>query len=169
MFQGLSLRNVGFLGGLVQRQAYRYWRFKNLSFGSEGSGVSFSEWKIISDTVTSLVGKTITNLGGAFDPSYPITNINDGIVEVVNATNMGFVGTASGYFDVYVDLGAAVTVTGYQIAPQGTQNVFSVNNPTNFEAYGSNDASNWTLVATFNSISPNYPNWNAGTYRVFSF
>jgi len=168
MFQGLSIKNVGFLGSQGGK-SFRYWRFRATSLGSNGIGNSMSEWRIISSSITSLVGKTITNIGGAFNVSYPITNINDGVAETSNGSNIGYVSSLDGYMDVYVDLGSVVTVLGYSIASQGTQNADSFNNPLSFEAYGSNDAINWVLVATFLSISPSYPNWNPGTYRQFIF
>ena len=41
------------------------------------------------DTVqVSLVGKTVTNLGGAFHPSYPMSYINDGVLETTNGSNL---------------------------------------------------------------------------------
>ena len=151
--------------------AYRYWRFQNTTFGSSSAGVSVSEWEITTSdaSITSLVGKTITNLGGAFNGSFPITNINDGIVETSNAANIGYVANGSGYFDVYVDLGLAKEVTSYKIAPQGDQNSVVYNTPTAFNVLASNDASSWTTIATFSSISTGYPNWNAGSYRSFSW
>jgi hypothetical protein len=150
---------------------YRYWRFQNTTFGSESGGVSVSEWQVTTSdaSITSLVGKSITNLGGAFSASFPVTNINDGTVETANANNIGYVPTADGYFDVYVDLGSAKEVTSYKIAPQGTQDTNVFNTPTAFTVLASNDASSWTTIATFSSITTGYPAWNPGTYRTFSW
>lgn len=117
----------------------------------------------------SLQGRTITNLGGAFSGAYPISNINDNIAEEGNANNIGFVGSGSGLFDVYVDLGTASIITSYLIAPQGTRGSAVYNTPKDFIVKASNDASTWTTIATFTSISTTYPDWDAGTYRSFSF
>ena len=118
---------------------------------------------------TSLVGKTITNLGGAFDAGFTMASIKDGIVEVTNGFNLGYVPNTSGYFDVYVDMGAATVVTGYLIAPQGTKNEASFNTPTSFIVKASNDASSWTTIQTFSSIPTSYPAWNPGSYTPFVF
>jgi len=122
----------------------------------------------IAPTQVSLVGYTITNLGGAFDPSYPIARINDGIVETTNGANLGYV-APSGYFDVYVDMITPTTFVQINIAPQGNQNSEVYNTPRDFIVKGSNNASTWTTVATFSSVSTGYPNWNAGSFRDFSF
>jgi len=169
MFQGLSLRNVGFLGDQGAK-SFRYWRFKSTSFGSNDIGVSLSEWQVISPSVSSLVDKTLVNIGAAFDPPYPMSRINDGLVDVSNdSARLGYVSINDGYMDIYVDLGSPAKVYGYNLAPQGITDNVSYNNPLSFEAYGSSDATNWTLIATFSSISPGYPNWNPGTYRSFLF
>lgn len=123
---------------------------------------------ISTGNVVSLVGKTITNLGGAFSGSYPITNINNGRLEISNATDIGYV-QAPGLFDVYVDLGSPTIITSYLIAPQGTPDTAVFNTPTSFIVKASNDGSTWTTVSTFTSITTEYPNWNTGTYRTFSF
>ena len=122
------------------------------------------------DTVqVSLVGKTVTNLGGAFHPSYPMSYINDGVLETTNGSNLAYV-PAPNYLDVYVDLGSASIVTTYFVAPQGTRDSGIYNLPTDFIVKASNDASTWTTVATFSNISQNFPSdWNPGTFRQFTF
>jgi len=117
----------------------------------------------------SLVGYTLTNLGGAFNSSFPMARINDGIVETTNAANVGYVENTAGYFDVYVDMTTPTTFIQINIAPQGTQNSAVYNTPTDFIVKASNDASTWTTVATFTGVSTGYPNWNAGSFREFSF
>ncbi len=150
---------------------YRYWRLQNTTYGNAGAGVAISEWEITTsdNSITSLSGKTLTNLGGAFSGTFPMSNINDGTVEISNAVNIAFVGSGSGYMDLYVDLGAKKNVTAYKIAPQGFQDSAVYNTPTEFQVKASNDASTWETIATFTSISTSYPNWNAGTYRTFSW
>jgi hypothetical protein len=156
---------------VAAESSYRYWRLENTTYGSGSAGVAISEWQITTSdsSIASLSGKTITNLGGAFSGAYPMSNINDGIVETSNANNIGFVPNTSGYMDLYVDLGLAKTVTAYRIAPQGVQDTAVYNTPTEFQVKASNDASTWETIATFTSISTSYPNWNAGTYRTFSW
>jgi hypothetical protein len=169
MFQGLSLRNTGFLGG-QRAKSFRYWRLKNTSFGSTAIGVALSEWQMISPTVSSLVDKTLVNIGAAFDPPYPMSRINDGLVDVsTDSARIGYVSINDGYMDIYADLGSVTTVYGYALAPQGTTDTVVYNAPLSFEAYGSNDATDWTLVATFSSITTTIPDWNPGTYRQFLF
>jgi len=163
MFQGLSLKNSGFLGS--QGRSFRYWRFKNTSFGSNAIGTSMSEWNLLMPDLTTLVGKSIVNIGAPFGIPYPITELNDGFAETGNTSRIGYVSYADGYMDIYVDLGASLKVYGYGIAPQG----LCYNTPLSFEAYGSNDAINWSLISTFNSISTGSPDWNPGTYRQFLF
>lgn len=116
----------------------------------------------------SLVGLTITNLGGSFDSSFPMKNINDGGVEVSNAQNIGYVASPA-FFDVYVDMTVATTMVGVNIAPQGTRDSISYNTPTDFIIKASNDASTWATIATFTSVSTGYPNWNPGNFRNFTF
>jgi hypothetical protein len=96
-----------------------------------------------------------------------MANLTDGIVETANAQNIAYV--AGAYFDVYVDLVSPAVITAYNIAPQGVINTQVYNTPISFVVKASNNASTWTTIATFNSISQDYPNWNAGTFRVFSF
>ena len=112
---------------------------------------------------TSLQGKTLSNLGSAFDGSYPITNINDGVAETSNANSTGYVSNAD--MDISVDYGSAVIVNAYYIAPQGDQGGSVYNTPTAFTAYGSNDGSSWTSLASFSSIS----GFAAGSYKEFTF
>lgn len=154
----------------VSDSNYRYWRLENTTYGSEGFGVTISEWQITTsdNSITSLSGYTITNLGGAFSGSYPLSNINDGTAETSNASNSAYV-ASPGYFDIYVDLGSEKNVTAYRIAPQGSAGSATYNTPTAFVVKASNDASTWTTIATFTSISNGYPNWDAGTYRIFSW
>ena len=120
-----------------------------------------------SNSQFSLKGYTVTNLGAAFNTSFSMQNLTDGIVETTNAANLAYVSGA--YFDVYVDLVNPAVVTAYNIAPQGTANTIVYNTPTAFIVKASNNASTWTTITTFTGISQDYPNWNAGTFRVFSF
>ena len=112
---------------------------------------------------TSLQGKTLSNLGSAFDSSYPITEINDGVAETSNANSTGYVSNAD--MDISVDYGSAVIVNAYYIAPQGDQGGSVYNTPTAFTAYGSNDGSSWTSLASFSSIS----GFAAGSFKEFTF
>ena len=112
---------------------------------------------------TSLQGKTLSNLGSAFDGSYPITEINDGVAETSNATSTGYVSNAD--MDISVDYGSAVVANAYYIAPQGDQGGSVYNTPTAFTAYGSNNGSSWTSLASFSSIS----GFAAGSYKEFTF
>lgn len=149
-----------------QQGGYRYWRLQDTT----DANVSISEWRITTAdaSITSLMGKTITNLGGAFfEPTYGITFLNDGTAEVVNGTNIA--NNTSGNLDVYVDLGSAKQVIAYQLAPQGSAPSYIYNTPSNFVVKASNDASTWTTVATFTGITGGYPAWSPGTYRTFSW
>ena len=112
---------------------------------------------------TSLQGKTLSNLGSAFDGSYPITEINDGVAETNNANSIGYVSNAD--MDISVDYGSAVVANAYYIAPQGDQGGSVYNTPTAFTAYGSNDGSSWTSLASFSSIS----GFAAGSFKEFTF
>lgn len=143
---------------------FRYWR---INVTAPTSSVSISELKIVESTgsLTSLVGKTVTVVTGDFT-TYPIANINDGVAETSNATNIANSGASA--FSVYVDLGAAYNVTAFDIAPQGFS-TFVFNTPTAFQVQASNDASAWTTKATFTGITATYPDWTAGTYRRFSW
>lgn len=144
---------------------YRYWRIK---VTAPASNVSISEWKVVESTgtLTSLVGKTTTALAGGFETPYGLSLVNDGTAETTNGANIANSGTAA--FDAYVDLGAAYTVTAYDLAPQGGGS--SVHNtPTSFEVYAANTVGTWTLKATFTGISTTYPAWAAGSYRRFSW
>ena len=114
-------------------------------------------------TQTSLQGKTLSNLGSAFDGSYPITEINDGVAETSNANSVGYVSNAD--MDISVDYGSAVVANAYYIAPQGDQGGSVYNTPTAFTAYGSNDGSSWTSLASFSSIS----GFAAGSFKEFTF
>ena len=146
----------------VSVAGYRYWRLQNTTYGSEGAGVSIAEWQITTsdNSITSLSGYTITSIGGAFSGAYPLSNINNN-----NVTDIAYVSNTSGYFDIYVDLGSSKTVTSYKIAPQGGP----YNTPTAFDVKASNDASTWTTIATFTSISTGSSNWPAYEYRTFSW
>jgi hypothetical protein len=147
----------------VSVAVYRYWRLQNTSYGSESVGVSVAEWQITTsdNSISSLVGYTLTNLGGAFlTPSFPMSNVNNG-----NTSDIGYVQNTSGFFDIYVDLGSGKNVTAYKIAPQGGP----YNTPTDFIVKASNDASTWTTIATFTGISTGSSNWTGGTYRTFSW
>jgi len=115
----------------------------------------------------SLAGYTVTNLGAAFNNSFPMRNLTDGVVEIANAQNIAYVGGS--FFDVYVDLVNPAVVTAYNISPQGVRGVQVYNTPQAFIVKASNNASTWTTIATFTDISTSYPDWNAGTFRVFSF
>lgn len=152
-------------GGVV---GYRYYRFRSTLPGSSAAGISVSEWKLtIGGSPTTLVGKTITNIGDSFDASYPMSNVNDGTAETSNASNIGYVPSGTAW-DIYVDLVSPAVVTAFLLAPQGNVNTISYNNPVNLTLYGSNDAASWSTLATFSSITSDYPNWNPGTYRSFA-
>ena len=112
-----------------------------------------------------ITNKTVTNLGGSFNASYPMSNINDGVAETSNATNIAYVSNADGMIDVYVDLTSAHVITSYNIAPQGSISSNEYYNiPTKFEIYGTNDTSSWTLITT---SQVGYQGWRAGTYQHF--
>ena len=150
--------------------AYRHWRVRSTGGGSEGGGISFSEWKLKvagEANPVSLVGKTITNLGDAFHLSYPIENINDGTAETSSADNIANIPGAEVVFDVSVDLEEARAVTHFLIAPQGTTGVVLYNTPLNLACYASHDGSEWVLLTSFADISTGIPAWDAGTYREF--
>jgi len=150
--------------------AYRYWRFKTTGGGADNQGNSVSEMKLYyNGSWNSLVGKTLTNIGGVFHGAYPLSNMNDGIAEVANATSLSHVPVANGDMDIYIDLNSAITVSGIQIAPQGVQNTITYNTPLEFTVYASSDASTWTQKFSVNAISAGYPNWNAGSYRSWTW
>ena len=149
--------------------AYRYWRVRSTGGGSEGNGISFSEWKlqVAGEGAVSLAGKTITNLGDAFHLSYPIENINDGVAETVAGENIAHIQGADVVFDVSVDMDEARAVTAFLIAPQGTTGSLLYNTPLNLACYASHDGSEWVLLTSFADISTGIPAWDAGTYREF--
>jgi hypothetical protein len=117
----------------------------------------------------------LTNLGGLFLPPYVMANVNDGILETSNGSNIGYVPSPNryegygGYFDIYFDLITPQVKTTYAIAPQGTQNAVVYNTPTSFYVLVANDLNSWSLIASFSNITTGYPNWNAGSYRYFTF
>ena len=149
--------------------SYRYWRLKSTGGGSDGGGISISEWRVeIGGSSTSLEGKTITNLGDAFHLSYPLTNINDGIAETLNADSIAHISGSDVIFDVTVDMTEIVTITSYLIAPQGDSGSAVYHLPTNLTIYGSSNGSDWDQLATYPSISTGLGPWDAGTYREFS-
>ena len=113
-------------------------------------------------TEVALTGKTITNLGSSFEGSYPLSNVNDGTVETSNGQNTAY---TTGTFDIYVDMGLAVIVDAYLLAPQGDQGGSTYNNPTGLTVSGSNNASSWTTITTFSSIS----GFSPGTFKTFEF
>jgi len=115
------------------------------------------------------VGKTLTNVGGAFAGGFPMSNMNDGIAEVNNATSLSHVPIGNGDMDIYIDLNSAISVSGIQIAPQGVQNNITYNTPLEFTVYASSDASTWIQKFTVNAISSGFPNWNAGSYRTWTW
>ena len=159
--------NSGIVAGL-----YRYWRLLATAPGSDAAGISMSELKLNYDaTSNSLVGKTITNLGSSFSPTYPLSELNDGVAETVNGVSIAYMENNPGTFDIKIDLGAGVTenVTAFEIAPQGTVDSISYHNPLNLTFYYSSDGTSWTAAPTsYSGISSGYPNWNPGTYRSFS-
>jgi len=112
----------------------------------------------------SLQNLPITVISGNFVEPYVIGFINDGLAPSDNS-NFSYSNTT---FDVYVTFPTAVALTAYQLAPQGVTNN-PYNTPLNFSVLASNDASSWTTVATFTSITTGFPAWNPGTYRTFSF
>jgi hypothetical protein len=150
-----------------QQGGYRYWRL--IASGSSGGYNALSEWRVTTSdaSISSLAGKTVTNLGAAFDGAYVMANLTDGVAETSNAANLAAV-VAPSAMDVYVDLGAAKVVTAYGLAPQGG-GAYTANNPTSVTVQASNDATNWTTVATFTGITVGYPNWSPGVYRTFSW
>jgi hypothetical protein len=98
-----------------------------------------------------------------------MSQLNDGFAETDNSSRIGYVSVLEGYMDIYVDLGSVTTVLGYALAPQGVRDVGAYNTPISFEVYGSNDATNWTLITNFSSITTGLPDWNPGDYRQFFF
>ena len=131
-----------------------------------------SELKLNYDaTSNSLVGKTITNLGSSFSPTYPLSELNDGVAETVNGVSIAYMENNPGTFDIKIDLGDGITknVTAFEIAPQGNVDSISYHNPLNLTFYYSSDGTSWTAAPTsYSGISSGYPNWNPGTYRSFS-
>lgn len=149
----------------------QFWRLETQGSGSPGSGGnSMSELKMTFDGSSNLLDSfTLTSIGGAFDVSFPLSNINDTVAEIVNTVSTGFVPIGNGDMDFYVDFGEnnRKEVTVYSIAPQGNINVQEANTPLGFNVYKSNDAVDWTLVKSFTGITPGIPNWNPGTFRDF--
>ena len=112
-----------------------------------------------------ITSKTVTNLGGSFNASYPMSWMTDGIA-TTNNTNFGYVSNADGMIDVYVDLTSSHVITNYKIAPQGDASANECYNiPTKFEVYGTNDTSSWTLITT---SEVGYAGWRAGVYQHFA-
>lgn len=152
--------------------AARYWRLETIGDGGDGlgSGNAISELKMTYDSSSNLLNSfTLTSIGGAFDPSYPVTEINDGIAETSNATSIGFVSPANSPMDFYVDFGDGNDkyVSVYSIAPSGDIGSAVYNTVLGFNAYRSDNASDWTLVKTVTDITTGLGNWNPGTFRNF--
>ncbi len=150
----------------------RYWRLQTQGTGSEGNGHSISELKMFYDgSLKFLNSFTLTNIGGPFSETKPITHINDQITETVNDTNFGFVADSGGTqdMDFYVDFGVSndKEVSVYSIAPQGDIGANVFNAPVAFNAYRSDNASDWTLVKSFTGITTGIGPWNPGTFRDF--
>ena len=138
--------------------------FKNFLYVGAGATKIIENGIALGSVITevALTGKTITNLGSSFEGSYPLSNVNDGTVETSNGQNTAY---TTGTFDIYVDMGLAVIVDAYLLAPQGDQGGSTYNNPTGLTVSGSNNASSWTTIATFSSIS----GFSPGTFKTFEF
>ena len=117
-----------------------------------------------------ITSKTVTNLGGNFDGSYPMSKLTDGILETSNATNMAYVNASANPsnpdMDVYVDLDTPHVVTKYRIGPQGGNGTSGYNLVNNFTVHGTNDTSSWNFVAAF---EPGQSGWTGGAYRDFEW
>ncbi len=160
------LLQMGAAGAASAEKVYVEDVFSTWLYTGNGSAQAITNGINLGDTVvTYLTGKTLTDLstGTVYGP---VSNLGDGILEVVNGTNYFY---TTGVLDAYVDLGSSAVVTQYLLAPQGDRDAATYNNPTGFNVKASNDASSWTTVATFSGITTGIPNWNPGTLRPFIF
>ena len=152
----------------VPTPGFQFWRLETQGSGSATTGNSISELKMTFDSSSNLLDSfTLTSIGGAF--VFPLSNINDTIAETDNAVSIGFVPVANGDMDFYVDFGNGndKSVSIYSIAPQGRVDDEAFNTPTAFNAYSSDNASDWTLVKSFSGITTGIGPWNPGTFRDF--
>ena len=143
-------------------------------------------WPVLETVEMNLSGRTITNLGGNFDPLHPAQNLvsfSSADVEDVCAR----VPASAGLFDIYFDAGSPQTLLSYDIMPRwGDLEITTMVNdangvpqpvvqtiqttietPVNFKIVASNDTVAWTEIASFNSVSA--VGWQRDTYRQFQF
>lgn len=143
-------------------------------------------WPVLETVEMNLAGRTISNLGGNFDPLHPaqdLVSFSSADVEDVCAR----VPAASGLFDIYFDAGSPQILLSYDIMPrwgdleittmvndaQGVPQPVvqtiqtTIETPVNFKIAASNDAVAWTEIAAFNSVSSG--GWQRDTYRQFEF
>jgi len=136
---------------------FRYWRWATTGIGSGNTGTSLGEIKMTYGGVSHfLTAFTFTNIGGVLSGqgSSNISTVHDGIANTGNGSFI-FVDDLAGVMDFYVDFGAGneKDVTAYDLAPQGIGlGSPGFNTPTNFTAFKSNDATNWTVVKVFDPI-----------------
>lgn len=158
-----------------------YWRIVG-SNGLGANGCACSEMRLWwGGAQQSLVGLTFTALGAFANASYPLSKVNDGVIEVVNGTNIALCTSAT--WDASVTLAAPQAVTGVDWAPQGTQNSQFYDTPTTLTLYsGTSPTGPWTQAQTWTGYTvgtgggsfgangqPGVPaaNWNPGSFRHF--
>jgi hypothetical protein len=145
----------------------RYYRIRCIYAGGDApgdEGVSISEWAFNSLEYgqTSLVGKSVTNHGDAFNPSYPLSNLTDGTIEQSNGSNIAMVAGASAVFDVSVDFGETIAVNQVLIAPQ----FGNYHRPRNLTCYRSADGATWVTILDLTTIVQD--EWIEGEFRAFA-
>lgn len=124
---------------------HRYWRFEVLE-----ASTTISELGMFYEGQNNFLNQyPFTNIGAAQSTSFPtqlFSHINNR--DLANVGDFAFVG--GNPFDVYVDFGQGneKEVTKYLINPQTS----SFNSPGSFNAYSSDDASDWTLEKAFTGI-----------------
>ena len=157
-------------GSSIPEGASRYWRLETQGDGSEGFGNGISELNMtFDDSSQSLTSFTVTSNNAAnFAGGAPLSELSDGILDFDN-TNFAFVDGNQPDMDFFVDFGAGneKVVSVYSIAPQAISPNTVLNTVLEFNAYRSADATNWTLVKAFTSISTGFGPWSPEAFRDF--
>ena len=152
--------------------AYRYWRLQATDGYSSTSNFASSGYVGLEELKFKWGGVDQFLTSYTFTPISSITNlpyINDGLYNVPSRVCYG-----TTTFDVYVDLVSSQLVTDILIAPQegsfpSCNNLFHI-----FNVQGSNDATTWTVMASFSLSSsdsgygPAANEWQSGSFRTFN-
>ncbi len=122
---------------------FRYWRFDAVASNTH---CIISELQMKwDDSMQSLNGFGITNIGNTFSSGSPENLINDNLSDVAQVTTGGL------NMRIYIDFGEGneQNVTAYGVFPW-SQEAFA---PSSIDAFNSDDASDWTLVKSFTGLT----------------